>query len=60
MSFFFGTPIVIHPNPKFSLAIGENKKITRTPYYIVAIVDHHVSLFLSHYFSLLLVSRVKD
>jgi hypothetical protein len=36
------------------------EKITRAPYYIVAIVDHHVSLFLSCSFSLLLVPKVED
>jgi len=36
------------------------EKFARTPYYIMAIVDYPMSMFLSHFFSLLLVPRIED
>ncbi len=36
------------------------EKIARTSYYIATTIDHHVSLFLSHFFPLLLVPKVEN
>jgi hypothetical protein len=36
------------------------EKIAITPYYIMAIVDHPMSMFLSRSFSLLLMLKVED
>jgi hypothetical protein len=36
------------------------ENIAWTPYYIPATIDHHLSMFLSHFFPLLLMLTIED